>query len=67
MADEAIQAIREFEHIECVPLVAESAEYAARLCSKYSQRGERELSYADAISCSRESPRGVSHAVFGRS
>lgn len=48
-AAEAIRAIQEFEHIECVPLVAEIAEYAAELRFKYYQQGTRELSYADAI------------------
>lgn len=48
-AAEAIRAIRDYEHIECVPLVEEIAEYAAELRFKYYVPGERELSYADAI------------------
>lgn len=48
-AADAIRAIHAFEHIESVPLVDELAEYAAKLRFKYYQRGDRELSYADAI------------------
>lgn len=48
-ADEAIRAIREFEHIESAPLIDEIALYAAELRTKYYEPGDRELSYADAI------------------
>ena len=48
-AEEGIRAIREFEYIESAPLIDEIAEYAAELRFKYYERGERELSYADAI------------------
>jgi len=45
----ATRAIREFEHVESMPLIDEIAEYAAALRFKYYEPGERELSYADAI------------------
>ena len=48
-ADEAIRAIRSYEHIESLPLIDEIGEYAAELRFKYYQPGERELSYADTI------------------
>lgn len=48
-ATEAIAAIRDFEHIESLPIVDEVAEYAAELRFKYYDRGDRDLSYADAI------------------
>lgn len=48
-ACEAVRAIRDYEHIESVPLVDEIAEYGAELRFKYCEPGERELSYADAI------------------
>jgi len=48
-AEEAIRAIREYEHIDCLPLIEEIAEYAAELRFKYYEPGERELSYAGAI------------------
>ncbi|WP_435094052.1 type II toxin-antitoxin system VapC family toxin [Halorubrum sp. N11] len=48
-AREIIGVIRDYEHIESVPLVDEIAEYAAELRFKYYEPGERELSYADAI------------------
>ncbi|MFC7186661.1 type II toxin-antitoxin system VapC family toxin [Halorubrum yunnanense] len=48
-AGETVRAIRDYEHIESVPPVDEIAEYAAELRFKYYERGERELSYADAI------------------
>lgn len=44
-----MQAIGDFEHVECVPLVDGVAEYAARLRYKFYDRRKRELSYADAI------------------
>ncbi|APX96582.1 type II toxin-antitoxin system VapC family toxin [Natronorubrum daqingense] len=48
-ADDAIQAIHAYEHIESVPLIDEIGEYAAALRFKYYEPGERELSYADTI------------------
>lgn len=48
-AEEAVQAIHDFEYIESMPLVDEIAEYAAELRVEYYEPGERELSYADAI------------------
>jgi predicted nucleic acid-binding protein len=48
-ATEAVRAMREFEHIESMPLIDDIAEYAAELRFKYYEPGERELSYADAI------------------
>lgn len=48
-AVEAVGAIRDFERIRCPPLVDEVGEYAAALRFDYYDRGERELSYADAI------------------
>jgi len=48
-AAEAVRAIREYEYIDCMPLIEEIAEYAAELRFKYYTPGERELSYADAI------------------
>lgn len=48
-ADDAVRALRAFEHIESVPLVDELGAYAARLRFKYYRRDDRELSYADAL------------------
>lgn len=48
-AERAISAIRDFEHIESLPLVDEVAEHAAALRYDLYERGNRELSYADAI------------------
>lgn len=48
-AEETVRAIHDYEHIDSVPLIDDIAEYAAELRHKYYQRGERELSYADAI------------------
>lgn len=48
-ATAAVRAIRDFEHIESIPLVDEVAEYAAELRYKYYDPRNRELSYADAI------------------
>lgn len=48
-ADEAIRAIRDFEHVESAPIIDEIAAYAAELRFKYDEPGQRELSYADAI------------------
>ena len=48
-AEEAVRAIRDYEHLESLPLVDEVANYAAELRHDYYESGERELSYADAI------------------
>ena len=48
-ATEAISAIRDYDHIDCMPLIDDIAEYAAELRFTYHSRAERELSYADAI------------------
>ena len=48
-AEEAVRAIRDYEHVESLPLVDEVAHYAAELRHDYYESGERELSYADAI------------------
>jgi predicted nucleic acid-binding protein len=45
----AIRAIRDFEHVESMPVVDDIGEYAAELRFEYYEPGERELSYADAI------------------
>lgn len=48
-AEETVRAIHDFDGIESMPLVDETAEYAAELRAEYYDPGERELSYADAI------------------
>jgi len=48
-ADTAVRAIREFQHIESMPVVDDIAAYAAELRFKYYDRGDRDISYADAI------------------
>lgn len=48
-AEQAVAAIQDFEHIESLPLVDEVAEHAAALRFDLYERGNRELSYADAI------------------
>lgn len=48
-ADRVIHAIESFENLQVVPVTAEVAKYGADLRNKYYQRGERELSYADAV------------------
>lgn len=48
-AEEAVRAIRDYEHVESVPVADEIATYAAELRYEYYEPGERELSYADAI------------------
>ncbi|AKH98363.1 type II toxin-antitoxin system VapC family toxin [Halanaeroarchaeum sulfurireducens] len=48
-AKETVRAIRDFQHIESMPLIDDIAAYAADLRFKYYEPGERELSYADAI------------------
>lgn len=48
-ATDVVSAIRDFPHVDCLPLVADVAVYAAELRAKYYEPGDRELSYADAI------------------
>lgn len=48
-AEEAVRAIRDYEHVESLPLVDEVADYAAELRHDYYESDERQLSYADAI------------------
>ena len=48
-ADRVTNAIECFESLQIIPVTAEVAKYGADLRDKYYQRGETELSYADAI------------------
>lgn len=48
-AEEAVRAIRDYEHVDSLPLIDDVAEYAAELRFEHYEPGERELSYADAI------------------
>ena len=48
-AEEAVRAIEDLDDVECLPLVASVAEYAAELRYKYYDRERRAFSYADAI------------------
>lgn len=48
-ADRVIHAIESFDTLQVVPVTAEAAKYGADLRDKYYQRGDKELSYADAI------------------
>ena len=48
-ADLVTSAIEDFENVHVVPVSSEVALYASRLRSKYYERRENELSYADAI------------------
>lgn len=48
-ADRVLDAIRRFTDLEVLPVTTEVALNAAKLREKHYQRGERELSYADAI------------------
>jgi len=48
-ADRVVGTIQRFEGLEIAPVTTEAALTAARLREKHYQRGERELSYADAI------------------
>lgn len=48
-AEETVRAIRDLDGVECLPLVASVAEYAAALRYKYYDRENRAFSYADAI------------------
>lgn len=48
-ADLVTSAMEDFESVHVVPVSAEVALHASRLRSKYHERRENELSYADAI------------------
>lgn len=48
-ADRVIHTIESFKNLEIVPVTSGVAKYAADLRDKYYQKGERELSYGDAI------------------
>ncbi len=48
-ADRVIHTIESFDTLQVIPVTAEAAKYGADLRDKYYQRGEKELSYADAI------------------
>lgn len=48
-ADLVTSAMEDLEDVYVVPVSGEVALYASRLRSKYYERGETELSYADAI------------------
>lgn len=48
-AEETVRAIRDYDHIESVPLIDEIGDFAAELRFKYYDRRDRALSYADAI------------------
>lgn len=48
-ADRVLNTIESFENLQVMPVSAEVAKYGADLRNKYYQRGEKELSYADAI------------------
>lgn len=49
MANRAVEAIRRFDGIDSVPVTDEVALRGAELRSKYYERGNCEMSYADAI------------------
>jgi predicted nucleic acid-binding protein len=63
-AEEAIRAIRDYEHVESLPLIDEIAEYAAELRFRYYRRGARELSYADAIHLATASVHDECHTLY---
>jgi predicted nucleic acid-binding protein len=48
-AEETVRAIRDFQHIESMPLIDDIVAYASELRFEYDEPGERELSYADVI------------------
>lgn len=48
-ADRVIHIIESFKNLEIVPVTSGVAKYAADLWDKYYQKGEKELSYGDAI------------------
>lgn len=63
-AEDAVDAIRAFDAVDCLPLVADVAEYAADLRYKYYDRGERAFSYADAIHLATASVHSDCHTLF---
>ncbi len=63
-AREAVGAIHDYEHIESVPIIDDIGEYAAKLRHKYYDRGERELSYADAIHIAAASIHDDCHTLY---
>jgi len=63
-AEEAIRAIRDYEHVESLPLIDDIAEYAAELRFKYYEPGERELSYADAIHLATAAVHDECHTLY---
>ena len=48
-ADQVIHVIESFKNLEIFPVTSGVAKYAADLRDTYYQKGERELSYGDAI------------------
>ena len=48
-ADRVIHIIESFKNLEIVPVTSGVAKYAADLRDTYYQKGQRELSYGDAI------------------
>lgn len=48
-AEEAVRAMDDLDGVECLPLIAAVAEYAAELRYKYYDREDRAFSYADAV------------------
>lgn len=63
-ADRTVRAVRDFEHVESLPLVDDLAEYAAKLRYEYYEPGERELSYADAIHLATASVHDECHTLY---
>jgi predicted nucleic acid-binding protein len=63
-ADEAIRAIRDYEHVQSMPIIDEIAEYAADLRFQYYNPGARELSYADAIHLATAVLHDECHALY---
>jgi len=63
-ATDAIGAIREYDHIDSMPLIDDIAEYAAELRFKYYSRAERELSYADAIHLAMAAAHDDCHTLY---
>ena len=48
-ADRVIHIIENFSNLEIIPVTGGVAKYAADLRDRYYQKGERELSYGDAV------------------
>lgn len=63
-AEEAVRAMDDLEAVECLPLVATVAEYAAALRFKYYEPGTREFSYADAIHLATAVVHDDCHALY---